>query len=174
MQTRDEVEGLHNRREFSQRLECLYQAMQTQEKVFYCYYKITFMRKNAKLYVWHWLKEKFLPVAKSCPRSLACVIISCFAKRLQNTDFSSSKCQLKRRKIDSPSLWRFSMFQPTKEWVNKVNLSSFELETFSKFVLAWLAFEKPNNLTPQPCLHTLMQTLLLLANQSARTILVIL
>ena len=29
MQTRDEVEGLHNCREFSQRLECLYQAMQT-------------------------------------------------------------------------------------------------------------------------------------------------
>ena len=34
MQTRDEVEGLHNRREFSQRLEFLYQAMQTQEKSF--------------------------------------------------------------------------------------------------------------------------------------------
>ena len=34
MQTRDEVEGLHNCREFSQRLECLYQAMQTQEKKF--------------------------------------------------------------------------------------------------------------------------------------------
>ena len=34
MQTRDEVEGLHNFREFSQRLECLYQAMQTQEKSF--------------------------------------------------------------------------------------------------------------------------------------------
>ena len=44
MQTRDEVEGLHNRREFSQRLECLYQAMQTQEKVFYCFYKINFPR----------------------------------------------------------------------------------------------------------------------------------
>ena len=58
------------------------------------------------------------------------------------------------------------MFQPTKEWVNKVNLSSFELENFFKFVLAWLAREKPNNLTPQPCLHS--------ANQSARTILVIL
>ena len=25
------------------------------------------------------------------------------------------------------------MFQPTKEWVNKVNMSSFELENFSKF-----------------------------------------
>ena len=34
MQTRDEVEGLHNCREFSQPLEWLYQAMQTQEKSF--------------------------------------------------------------------------------------------------------------------------------------------
>ena len=34
MQTRDEVEGLHNCQEFSQPLECLYQAMQTQEKSF--------------------------------------------------------------------------------------------------------------------------------------------
>ena len=65
------------------------------------------------------------------------------------------------------------MFQPMKEWVNKVNLSSFELENFFKFVLAWLAREKPNNLTPHSCLHTLMQTLLS-SNQSARTILVIL
>ena len=57
------------------------------------------------------------------------------------------------------------MFQPTKEWVNEVNLLSFELENFFKFALAWLARKKPNNLTPQPCLHTRMQTLLL-ANQS--------
>ena len=28
---------LHNFREFSQPLECLYQAMQTQEKVFHCF-----------------------------------------------------------------------------------------------------------------------------------------
>ena len=34
MQTRDEVEGLHNCREFSQRLECLYQDMETQQKSF--------------------------------------------------------------------------------------------------------------------------------------------
>ena len=59
------------------------------------------------------------------------------------------------------------MFQPTKEWVNKVNLSSFELENVFQIR------EKRNNLTPQPCLHTLMQTLLS-ANQSARTILFIL
>ena len=65
------------------------------------------------------------------------------------------------------------MFQPTKEWLNKVNLSSFELENFFKYVLAWLAGEKQNILTPQPGLHTLTQTLLS-ANQSAGTILVIL
>ena len=41
MQTRDEVEGVHNFQEFSQPLECLYRAFQTQEKVFYCFYKIT-------------------------------------------------------------------------------------------------------------------------------------
>ena len=34
MQIRDEVEGLHNCREFTQPLNCLYQAMQTQEKSF--------------------------------------------------------------------------------------------------------------------------------------------
>ena len=60
-----------------------------------------------------------------------------------------------------------------KEWVKKVNLLSFELENLFKFVLAWLAREKQNILTPQPCLHALMQTRLS-ANQSARTILVIL
>ena len=42
MQTRDDVEGLHDCLEFSQPLECLYQAMQTQEKSFlllkYCFF----------------------------------------------------------------------------------------------------------------------------------------
>ena len=44
MQTRDEVKSLHNYPEFSQPLECLYQAMQTQEKVFYCL-NIAFLEK---------------------------------------------------------------------------------------------------------------------------------
>ena len=34
MRTRDEVEGLHNCREFSQPLPCLYEAMQSEEKSF--------------------------------------------------------------------------------------------------------------------------------------------
>ena len=45
-------------------------------------------------------------------------------------------------------------------------MSSFEHKNFFKFALAWLARKKPTNLTPQPCLHTLMQTPLS-ANQSA-------
>ena len=65
------------------------------------------------------------------------------------------------------------MFQPTKEWVNKLNLSSFELENFFKFVLAWLAREKQNT-SPQNHVYIILMQALLSANQSARTILVIL
>ena len=60
----------------------------------------------------------------------------CKKDAFQNTGFSRLECQLKRKKIDSPSLERFSKFQPTNEWVNRVNLSSFEREKFFKFVLA--------------------------------------
>ena len=49
MQTRDKVEDLYNCREFSQRLECLYQAMQTQEKSFLLLLTNTFPEK--KLFV---------------------------------------------------------------------------------------------------------------------------
>ena len=80
---------------------------------------------------------------------------------------------LSENKIDTACLYRCSKFQLTKEYVNIANLSSFELKNVFKFVLAWLAREKQNILTSQPCLHTLMQTLLS-ANQSARIILVIL
>ena len=86
---------------------------------------------------------------------------------------STKSCTRNQFLFCKKMLSKIRMFQPTKEWVNKVKLSSFELENFFKFVLAWLAREKQNILTPQPCLHTLMQTLLS-ANQSARTILVIL
>ena len=44
MQTRDEVEGFYNCREFSQPLECLYQAIQIQERSFLLLLKITLMR----------------------------------------------------------------------------------------------------------------------------------
>ena len=54
------------------------------------------------------------------------------------------KCQLKRKNIDTSSLKRFSKFQPKRECVNIVNLSSFQLKIIFKFVIAWFAREKQN------------------------------
>ena len=51
----------------------------------------------------------------------------------QNTDFSLLKCQVKQKKIDTEC----HKFKPTKASANKVNLSSFELKNFYKFVLVW-------------------------------------
>ena len=48
MQIRDEVKGLHNCREFSQPLECLYQDMQTQEKNFLLLLQNNFPKKKSK------------------------------------------------------------------------------------------------------------------------------
>ena len=77
------------------------------------------------------------------------------------------------KKIDTACLQRFSKFQPTKEWVNKVTLSSFELKKLFQIRACVTSALKANILTSEPCLHTLMQTRLS-ANQSARTILAIL
>ena len=41
-------------------------------------------------------------------------------------------------------LLRLSKFKPTREWINKVNLSSFRLKIFFKFVLVWSARENQN------------------------------
>ena len=134
MQTRDEVEGLHN---YCQVFISGYvDYVNTEKKIFYCLYKLTLPRKKQQnSLLWHWLKEKFLQVAKSCTRNLARIINSCFAKKaaFQNTDFSRLKCQLKRKS------WHITfgkIFQPTREWVNKVNLSSFQPKNFFKFLLS--------------------------------------
>ena len=69
--------------------------------------------------------------------------------------------------------WKYGVWtrpKSTREWVNKINLSSFQIKNFSKFLLGWSARENQNILTSQPCLHTLMQTRLS-ANQSEYTML---
>ena len=100
--SRDEVEGL---RILPTPRVVISGYGNTGKKVFYCFYKITFSRKNAKLFVWHWLKEKFLPVAKSCPRSLTRVISSRFAKRcFPKYGLFSLKMSAQAKKIDTPSL----------------------------------------------------------------------
>ena len=60
MQTQRKVLGLHNCQEFSQPLECLHQAMQIQEKVFYCFINyLTFLRKKIVMAV---IKREILPI----------------------------------------------------------------------------------------------------------------
>ena len=61
MQTRDEVEGLHNGREFSQPFEGLYEAMQTQKKSFLLLLGNNFIeKKTQKLFVMALVKTKIL------------------------------------------------------------------------------------------------------------------
>ena len=59
MQTRDEVEGLHNCREFFQPLEWLYQAMQTQEKSFLYFSKLIQQMKGI-LFIDFLIQKDFL------------------------------------------------------------------------------------------------------------------
>ena len=51
------------------------------KNVFYCFYKVTFPRKKRKTLCMALIKREILTSRKSCPRSLARVISSCFAKR---------------------------------------------------------------------------------------------
>ena len=76
-------------------------------------------------------------------------------------DFSGLNCQLKQKK--NWHTFFVAIFQ----------VSADGGKNFFNFMLVWLAREKQKILTSQPYLHTLMQTLLS-ANQSTRTILVIL
>ena len=66
----------------------------------------------------------------------------------------------------------FFKFHPTREWVNKVNLSSFQLKNILKFVLARLAREEQNILTPHMFTYSHANTSLG-QSERARTILVI-
>ena len=75
------------------------------KRVFYCFYKITFPRKNAKLFVRHWLKENSYQSQSLVHEVLHAQSVLVLQKgAFQNTYFSSLKFQLKRRKTDTPSL----------------------------------------------------------------------
>ena len=139
-----------------------------------CKNKITFPRKNTKLFVMAPIKREILTgckvlYTKSCTRIKAVLVLQKDAS--QNMNFSLLKCQLKRKKKLTQLVCKDF---PTKKWVNKVNLLSFKLKNFFKFLLVWLAHEKQNIfVTSPPCLHTLMQTLLS-PNMRTRTILIFL
>ena len=152
---------------------CVYiRQMQTQGKSFLLLiYKLTFPRKSAKLFVMALIKREILTshkvlYTKSCMHNQ---FLFCKKEALQNVDFSRLKCQLNRKKIDTAC--QVKIFQVSADegmGINRVNLLSFQLKNFFKFMLALLASKQQNIGTSQPCLHTLMQTHLS-ANQSTHT-----
>ena len=67
---------------------------------------------------------------KSCTRIKSVLVLQKDAS--QNMNFSLLKCQLKRKKKLTQLVCKDF---PTKKWVNKVNLLSFKLKNFFKFLL---------------------------------------
>ena len=52
------------------------------KKVFYCYYKITFPKKKAKLFIYGTDKIEIVTSCKVLYTSFVCAISSCFAKNM--------------------------------------------------------------------------------------------
>ena len=108
------------------------------KNVFHCFYKITFQRKK-KNSLFRLLIKREIPTSREIlyTKLNVRVISSCFAiKMLSNKGFFSLKMSalISKKKLaqhvckDFPSFIR-------GEWVNKVNLSSFQLKNILKFVL---------------------------------------
>ena len=142
------VEGLHNCREFSQPLSCLLiRLCKYRKKVFYCFYKLTFLRKNAKPLVMALIKIREILTShgvlcmKSCMRNK---FLFCEKVAFQNMDFCRLKCKCVKK-----------------------NWHSLFVKVFQ------ISVDKEMRMMSQPCLHyTLMQTCLSV-NQSMHTILVV-
>ena len=76
------------------------------------------------------------------------VISPCFAKKMLSKIrfFSRLKCQLKRKKIDTACFYRFSKFQPTRKWVNKVKLSRFSTQNLFQICACEISARKAKHL----------------------------
>ena len=111
------------------------------KKVFYCFYKLTFLRKNVTLFVMTLIKREILTshevlYMKSC---LCNQFLFCKKEVFQNMDFSHLKCQLmlSEKKIDTACFVK--IFQVSAdEGIGKcyVKLLSVQLKNFFKFMPA--------------------------------------
>ena len=117
--------------------------MQTQGKSFLLLiYKLTSPRKSAKLFVMALIKREILTshkvlYTKSCMHNQ---FLFFKKEALQNVDFSRLKCQLNRKKIDTACYVKiFQVSANEGMGINRVNLLSFQLKNFFKFMLALLA-----------------------------------
>ena len=96
MQTRDEVEGLHNCREFSQPLECLYQDMQTQEKSFLLLLQKNFLEEKSKTHLFRVLFKKEILTSREVLYAKSVFVLQ--KRYFPKYGFSRLERQLKRTK----------------------------------------------------------------------------
>ena len=127
--------------------------------------------KSKTLYLWHWLKQKFMPVMKCCTQSFVCEISTCFEKRcFPKYRFFSFKMSAWAEKNWHSVLLRFSKFQPMRKKLNNVNLEFWSQNLFD--IILCLQYSHMHSKTSRHhrCVYViiLMQTFLL-ANQSERT-----
>ena len=110
--------------------------------------------KSKTLYLWHWLKQKFMPVMKCCTQSFVCEISTCFEKRcFPKYRFFSFKMSAWAEKNWRSVLLRFSKFQPMRKKLNNVNLEFWSQNLLSYyFVLAILAHAQQNISSSPLCL----------------------
>ena len=119
MQTRDEVEGLHNCREFSQPLSCLYQAMQTLEKSLVVY--ASACTRNQFLFC-----KKMLSKYGFCERHFTSLILPSRVTALLKTSLPVHQ---------GLTLWTEPGFLPTQlpeAWATEVFLSEDEVHIVNK------------------------------------------
>ena len=117
---RDEVEGLHNYREFRLPTPRVFISgyANTAKKVFYYFYEITCPRKNAKLSFYQILTSREVLYTK-----LVRVSSSCFAKRCFSKYAFKMSAQAKKKKTQDVCK-DFPSFSRGGPWVYKVNLST--------------------------------------------------
>ena len=137
--TRDEVKRLHNCQEFSQPLECLYQAMQTQEKSFLLLLQNYFSEKKTKLFEREILTSCKVLYTKFCMHNQ---FLFCEKDAFKNMDFSCLKCQ--QKKNDIACLYkRFFKLQPTRKKGKQSKLVQFSPQNLFQIhacvISAWKA-----------------------------------
>ena len=115
-----QTHGLHNCGEFSQPLGCFVSdyANTYRKKVFYCFYKLTFPRKNADLFIVALIKREILPSLE--------VLYTKFCTRARNAPVNREM-----RFTFTPNLYhvtKFSSYFPFTLYCFYTKISSFMLD----------------------------------------------
>ena len=140
---------MHNFLEFSSPLECLYQVIQTQGKVFYCFYQINFQNKKRKTLCYgtdqkrNFYQSRGL-VREACMCIKKSVLVWFSKKMLSKKRFFSLKMPAQAKRNWHSMFLKIFQVLADYEMVNKVNLSSFSTQNLFQ-IRAWLMCAQQDN-----------------------------